>query len=140
MRSHNSFAISVTTKYRIYFLYSQLLLGISKNNAGFATTGTPAKFWSVWKENVDAPLKKVLAKPAKKMADTKWLLSRFNYVSEEQANYFTGPRAITNQDRALYSLCRPERVLELAFSYTIFDAGDKKGCPLPAVLHCEKHA
>lgn len=108
------------------FLYSQLLLGISRNDAGYGTTGTPAKFWSVWKENVDDDLKEVMTRPLTKTADTGWLLNRFNHVSEEQASYFTGPRAITNQDRALYSLCRPERLLELAYSFTIFDAGDKK--------------
>ncbi|MEX1026750.1 MAG: HsdR family type I site-specific deoxyribonuclease [Candidatus Paceibacterota bacterium] len=106
--------------------YSQLLLGIAKNDAAYGTTGTPPKFWSVWKEDVDASVKKILGKPSTKMADTKWLLTRFNNVSEKQADYFTGPRTITNQDRALYSLCRPERVLDLAFSFTIFDAGEKK--------------
>ena len=108
------------------FLYSQLLMGISKNEATYGTTGTPSKFWSVWKENVDKPLKKILSRPPKKMADSKWLMDRFSYVSEKQAEYFTGPREITVQDRALYSLCRRERLLELAYSYTIFDAGDKK--------------
>lgn len=108
------------------FLFSQLLMGVAKNEASYGTTGTPAKFWAVWKEDVDAALKKVLAKPPKKLADTKWLLDRFNYVSEEQAAYFAGAREITNQDRAIYSLCRPERVLELTYSYTVFDAGERK--------------
>lgn len=108
------------------FLYSQLLVGISKNDAAYATTGTPAKFWSVWKENVDKPLQKIMSRPPKKTADTGWLMDRFTYVSEEQAAYFTGSRAITGQDRALYSLCRPDRLLELMYSYTVFDAGEKK--------------
>ena len=107
------------------FLYSQLLLAVTKNEAQYGTTGTPAKFWSVWKEEVDSELEPLLAQQAKS-TDTKWLLDRFNYVSEAQANYFVQPRAITQQDRTLYSLCRPERVLELAFSYTLFDAGEKK--------------
>lgn len=108
------------------FLFSQLLLGVSKNGASYGTTGTPAKFWSVWKENVDKPLAKIMSKPPKKMADTRWLMDRFTYVSEEQAAYFSGSRAITDQDRALYCLCRPERLLDLAYSFTVFDAGEKK--------------
>lgn len=108
------------------FLFSQLLLGVAKNQATYGTTGTPAKFWAVWKEDVDTQLKKILSKPLKKFADTKWLLDRFNCVSESQAAYFTGSREITNQDRSIYSLCRPERVLELTLSYTVFDAGERK--------------
>ena len=34
------------------FLYSQLLLAVSKNEAKYGTTGTAAKFWAVWKEEV----------------------------------------------------------------------------------------
>ena len=35
-------------------------------------------------------------------------------------------RQVTEQDRALYSLCRPERLLEIMFRYMLFDAGEKK--------------
>ena len=49
------------------FFYAQLLLAISKNEAKYATVGTPAKFWSVWKENFSesdaAHLKKRVSLP-----------------------------------------------------------------------------
>jgi type I restriction enzyme R subunit len=32
------------------FVYTQLVLGVNKNTAKYATAGTPAKFWSVWQE------------------------------------------------------------------------------------------
>ena len=32
------------------FIYSQLVLAINKNKAMYATSGTAAKFWGVWKE------------------------------------------------------------------------------------------
>jgi len=32
------------------FIYSQLVLALNKNSAMYATTGTTAKFWGVWKE------------------------------------------------------------------------------------------
>jgi type I restriction enzyme R subunit len=109
------------------FLYSQLLLAVSKNEAKYGTTGTALKFWSVWKEDVDAELAPYLTHNRHgNKADTSWLLSRFNQVNEEQAAYFTSPREITVQDRAIYSLCRPERLLDLTFNYTLFDAGEKK--------------
>ena len=36
------------------FVYSQLLLALSQNEARYATTGTPAKFWAVWREEGEA--------------------------------------------------------------------------------------
>src|SRR5262249_753756 len=38
------------------FVFSQLLLALSKNEAKYGTAGTPASFWSAWKEkaNTDA--------------------------------------------------------------------------------------
>ncbi len=35
------------------FVYTQLVMGMNKNAARYATVGTPAKFWSVWKERED---------------------------------------------------------------------------------------
>ncbi len=35
-------------------------------------------------------------------------------------------RLVTEQDKAIYSLCRPERLLELAYRFTVFDGGLKK--------------
>ena len=35
-------------------------------------------------------------------------------------------RQVTPQDRALYALCRKERLLELIFRFTLFDGGEKK--------------
>ncbi|NCD34995.1 MAG: type I restriction endonuclease subunit R, partial [Spartobacteria bacterium] len=32
------------------FIYSQMVLALNKNSAMYATTGTAAKFWGVWKE------------------------------------------------------------------------------------------
>ena len=37
-----------------------------------------------------------------------------------------GERMLTEQDKALYSLCRPERLLELTYRFTLFDGGIKK--------------
>ena len=43
-----------------------------------------------------------------------------------EAQEAEGNRLITEQDKALYSLCRPERLLEMAFKFTVFDGGIKK--------------
>ncbi len=108
------------------FLYSQLLLALSKNEAQYATTGTAAKFWAVWREEVDRELAPLISRRKPKQEDLGWLMQRFQSISEAQADYLRGPREITAQDRALYSLCRPERLLDLTFNFIIFDAGEKK--------------
>ncbi len=37
-----------------------------------------------------------------------------------------GPRVVTEQDRAIHSLCRPERLLDLVRRFTVFDGGIRK--------------
>jgi len=46
------------------FVYSQIVMALSENDAKYATTGTPAKFWAFWKERVlnDDELKKIFYK------------------------------------------------------------------------------
>ena len=46
------------------FTYTQLVLATNKNEVKYATTGTPAKFWAVWKEDIEhSELRAVLDKP-----------------------------------------------------------------------------
>lgn len=45
------------------------------------------------------------------------------FFEEQQA---AGDRLVSAQDEALYSLCRPERLLELTHRFMVFDAGKKK--------------
>jgi type I restriction enzyme, R subunit len=51
---------------------------------------------------------------------------RYHYVRDWFDKLEKKPREITAQDRALYSLCRPVRLLELVFHFVLFDAGEKK--------------
>jgi type I restriction enzyme R subunit len=108
------------------FLYSQLLLAVSKNEAKYGTTGTALKFWSVWKEDVDAVLAPLVNKPLSKGQKDRLFHDRYAYVRGYFDQLEKQPREITPQDRALYSLFRPERLLELTFNYTLFDAGERK--------------
>ncbi len=116
------------------FLYSQLLLVLSKNEAKYATTGTPAKFWAVWREdNIDIAgadgypsLKDLVNIPLSEeqmdrlFAENEWM------VREKPSEYGMLKRGVTEQDRALYALCRPERLLELSYRFIVFDGGNKK--------------
>lgn len=111
------------------FQYSQLLLAVSKNEAKYATAGTAAKFWAVWKErgSDETTLQAAIAKPLTQVQ----LDTLFSECFKDLRNDFEalargGTRAITEQDRAIFGLGRPERLLEMMFRYTLFDAGEKK--------------
>lgn len=110
------------------FHYAQLLLATSKNEAKYATVSTPAKFWATWKEreNVDAAVAAVLRRPLDEKQKERLFGGRFAYVRAYFEALERGGREVTEQDRALVALCRPERLLELVRRFTLFDAGEKK--------------
>ena len=82
------------------FYYAQLLIAAQPNEVRYGTTRTEREFWSLWREentDVDAELDALLP-----------------------------DRLPREQDRVLWALCRPERLLTLSRRYVVFDAGDKK--------------
>jgi type I restriction enzyme R subunit len=111
------------------FTYVQIVMAVNKNAAQYATVGTPAKFWSVWQERNDngrgvgASIHKALKTEVKDA-----LFSGDFAVAREffDALETEGKREPTEQDRAIHSLCRPERLLEIAYKFTLFDGGVKK--------------
>ncbi|MGW1454523.1 type I restriction endonuclease subunit R [Salegentibacter agarivorans] len=90
------------------FFYAQLLIAVHPNEVKYGTTGTPAKFWSVWKEDVEKSVARLLKK-------------NVNNTEAED-------RLVTEQDKGLYALCKPPRLLELVYKYIVFDGPDKKIC------------
>lgn len=110
------------------FIYSQLVLGVNKNNALYATTGTAAKFWGVWKEpQMDVgqrEFEKLQVIVNKTIPET--VISSIASIFGVNAEALKEKRLVTEQDKAIYSLCRPDRLLELAWKFTVFDGGIKK--------------
>lgn len=110
------------------FRYTQLILALSKNEARYGTVGTPAKFWSVWREkDIEQEVSATVNQPLTPEQKAGIFTDTFAYTRA----YFDdlenqGNREVTVQDRMLYSLCRPDRLLELAYQFTVFDAGEKK--------------
>jgi len=109
------------------FIYSQLVMALNKNRALYATTGTAAKFWGIWKEEEPEELLQTINKPLS--LEEKSALFSGDFQSSKR--YFDalekeGKRLPTEQDRALFHLCRPERLLELTYNFTLFDNGIKK--------------
>ncbi len=111
------------------FSYVQLVIGVNKNTARYATVGSSSRFWSVWKElrdnekDVVACVEKNLSREQKNQlfkGDFAPARSYFDDMDKEET------RLLTEQDKTLYSLCRPERLMEMAFRFTVFDGGIKK--------------
>jgi type I restriction enzyme, R subunit len=109
------------------FLYAQLLLGISKNEALYGTVGTPRPFWAVWREELDeSALRDAVNRPLPDAAKDRLFANRFRYVRRHFDALEASGREVTAQDRALFALCRPERLLELARRFVLYDGGEKK--------------
>ncbi|MCF4152696.1 type I restriction endonuclease subunit R [Dethiosulfovibrio sp. F2B] len=110
------------------FIYSQMVLALNKNSAMYATIGTAAKFWGVWKEpqmnDGEREFEKLAVFVNKSLAED--VAARIGSVFGVRSESFKDNRLVTEQDRSLFSLCRPERLLELAWKFTVFDGGLKK--------------
>ena len=111
------------------FTYVQLVMGVNKNTAKYATTGTPKNFWSNWNEFEDKELSvygcintKLSDEQKERLFSGRFAVARIFFDSLEDG----GKRQVTEQDKLIYSLCRPERLLDLTYRFTIFDAGIKK--------------
>lgn len=83
------------------FKFVQIVMSMNKNEAKYATVGTPEKFWAVWHE------------------ENKMLMQ------EELEEHIKG-RMITEQDKAVYSLLSPDRIMELSKNFIIYDKNVKK--------------
>ncbi|MCA9874530.1 MAG: HsdR family type I site-specific deoxyribonuclease [Anaerolineales bacterium] len=123
------------------FVFSQLLLAVSKNDALYATTGTPRKFWAIWREAnpIDgSPLDETLLDQAiaplincplselEKQHLYDWRPYAYQIRREFDQIAAGGGRLPTVQDRAIYSLMRPERLLDIIYQFIVFDGGVKK--------------
>lgn len=85
------------------YKFAQILMSTNKNNVKYATTNTPKKFWSVWKEQDESFLEQSISK----------------YISD---------RFATVQDKNIISMFTKERLLELTKYFVLFDANVKKIC------------
>ena len=110
------------------YKYSQILLALTSNKVQYATTGTPRKFWATWKEQKlkETDLQKLVNKPLSDEQKDKLFADRFKYVRKYFDNIEAEGRLVTEQDKSLYSLCQPRRLLELMYKYIVYDAGIKK--------------
>lgn len=118
------------------FVYSQLLGSVCQNHGKFGTAGTPRKFWSAWKEaafvengagDLDVKLAKLINTPLSAQQLDRMFESRKPWVVAKMKEMLAaGQRLPSPQDRLLYCLFRPDRLLEMAYRYIVFDKNQKK--------------
>lgn len=110
------------------FVYSQMLLAVNQNEAKYATTGTPLEFWARWRERADVneEISRLVNKPLTKEQKEKLFADRFAYARRYFDELEIEGRPVTEQDKAIYCLLRPERLIELARQFIVFDSGRKK--------------
>ena len=85
------------------YAFAQIVMATNKNEVRYATTGTPKKFWSIWKEQ-DA-----------------------DFLNRKMAQLIPN-RTLTVQDKDIVSLFTPVRLLELTKYFVLFDYNVKKIC------------
>jgi type I restriction enzyme R subunit len=108
------------------YTYTPLLLGLNKEDGRYATTGTVEKFWAEWKEmhDVTADLHAIVNQPARREDHAKLFTGEFAYARDDfEKLAAAGPREVSKQDRLLYAVCRPERLIEIARQFIVFDEG-----------------
>lgn len=121
------------------FVYPQILIAANKEKLRYATTNTPAKFYSNWRERsledeewknrdqFNAQIKKqvqtIIAKPIVKPLYQQILtgLNGFTFGHTQNTS-----RSVTEQDLGVFGVLQPERLLDLCKNYVLFDAGVKK--------------
>ena len=110
------------------FLYSQVLISIWKDGGKYGTTGTPLKFWSNWKEDNDniSKIPELCNQPLDEEVLEKIYKNRDNYSEKGIVQSISSKRRLYEQDKLLYRLCRPERLLDLTYKFILFDFGEKK--------------
>lgn len=111
------------------FTYTQLLVATNDKELLYGTTGTPNKFYAVWKEKglseeeIESEVLFVMQKQIdlgiykQVCAD---LNGNMDYCVQRTS------RQVTEQDKGVVFLLRPDRLLDLTKNYILFDAGIKK--------------
>ncbi|CAM1366254.1 type I restriction endonuclease subunit R [Tenacibaculum xiamenense] len=120
---------------RALYSVAQLVMGVTVNEGSYATTGTPEKFWAKWQENFkskeeeanyEEALFSLKNTPLSPQVKDSLFTERYKYVRAYFESLEQTKVLVTPQDRYIFSLCKPERLLDLAYNFTLFDNGTKK--------------
>lgn len=107
------------------FHYAQLVLALNKNEGSYATTDTKPKFWAKWREihDVSDTVRSAVNSPVRPEEHAKLFKGMFAFAKADFEEQILGGREPTGQDFLLWSLCRPERLIEIARQFILYDEG-----------------
>ena len=120
---------------RSLYQYSNLVMGLATNEAKYATTATQKEFWSFWKElfktKVDETawldeLQVLKNQPLQPNERATLFQERYKNVWSYFQNLEKEGQIVTEQDKLLFSICQPKRLLDIFFNFIVFDDGIKK--------------
>jgi len=120
---------------RNLYLYSDLTLALAVHEAKYATTATSKEFWSIWKEIFrtreeerlwESEIHNLKHKPLPENERTALFKERFKRVWQYFEELEQEEQVVTTQDKLLFSFCRPKRLLEIIYDFTLYDDGIKK--------------
>lgn len=130
---------------RTLYVYSQILLSIATNGAKYGTNASQEKHWSIWEEkNTGEEVENTSLETIFKIKNTplsdETKNNIFSYKFKYVKNYFDEleENLITEQDKYLYYICRPERLLDFIFNFIVFETGIKKIARYPQYFAIKK--
>ena len=108
-----------------FFLFPQILVAANAQSVKYGTILTPFEFYSVWKErDADDDFEAAVSRSVNAPVRAETVVQ----IGEDllRARFVQTPRTITEQDKGIYSLLRPERLLDLVRNFIVYDNGVKK--------------
>jgi type I restriction enzyme R subunit len=117
----------------------QLVAALNGQQALYGTTGTPLDLWARWRsdDDAEADLAGVVSRPLTR-AQSEAVFTDFGRWRERYEALEPERRTVTDQDRLLYELLRPEQLLIMIRRYIVFDGKDKKIARYQQVRAVEK--
>lgn len=110
------------------YAYTQVLMSISGTDARYGTTNTPKKFWGSWTEEeiTESQMQEVKSTPLSDDQKSALFADKPRWARDNFERLHSGLVLLTEQDRMIISLLRPDRLLDFTRRFIFFERGNKK--------------
>lgn len=111
-----------------FFLFPQILVATNVNKLKYGTMLTPARFYAGWREKDVSPLETDAAVAAiiHRPVAPEVYAAIARDLCRTALPGGSSSRSVTEQDRGLCALLRPDRLLDLTRNFILYDGGVKK--------------